>query len=260
MTVHSFAAILAIILFPLTLISYHPEPLSFDNVFIGPEIYDVKRTKEGGVEQSGILYGFRLGLDHIKSRRFYWGADLLWASGTLEGKSNEAKIKSQLTDANIELRLGYTFETQLWKPVLLTPFFGVGYFQEKNFYRHPTPLTIHFDNQFTYVPFGFFSQIFFTPHFSAGVNIKVRYLLEGDQKVSNDPEHDSVIQYYNEKFQYRIELPLTSFFCLGTTETALSLVPFYEYREYGHRANFPFDFFATTFRLYGATLKLCYLF
>lgn len=41
---------------------------------------------------------------------------------------------------------------------------------------------------------------------------------------------------------------------------AVGLVPFYEYRFYGHRANFPFDFLETKLKLYGATLKLHYLF
>lgn len=234
--------------------------------YIGPEIYYAERTKEGGAKQNGTLYGFRLGYDRVKRYKWYWAADLLFATGILEGSGRAGehikfKSKSQLTDVNVEGRFGYTFQSKYWRCASLTPFAGYGYFWEDNFYKHPTPMHIHFKNRFSYIPFGFLSQIFITPKWSVGANVKIRYLLEASQKVSHDPEHEDTVQHYVNKLQYRIEVPLTYFPCLEMCDSlAVSLVPFYECRPYGHLANFPFDFLETKLTLWGATLKLLYLF
>lgn len=231
-----------------------------DAAFIGPEIYYMERTKEGGAKQTGVLYGARIGYDRIQRCKLYWGADALWAQGILNGKKEDFRLRSQFTDANIEARFGYTFQCKSWRCASFTPFVGFGYFMEKNDYKHPTPLQVHFDNRFSYAPVGFLSEIFITPTFTLGLNFKVRVIMEGWQTVTHDPEHGRMTQHYDEKLQYRVELPLTYFFNWGCAALATSLDPFYEYRKYGHRANFPFDFFETQYQLYGATLKLFYLF
>lgn len=228
--------------------------------YAGPEIYYIHRTKEGGAKQTGTLYGVRLGYDHIRRYKFYWGIDALWAKGILEGKTESDHLKSRFTDINVEARIGYTFQSKYWRCLSCTPYIGGGYFLENNNYEHPSPLTVHFKNRFSYVPVGFLSQIFITPHWSIGVNFKVRYLLEGKQHVTHDPEHKKLTQNYEEKLQYRGELPVTYFRCWKKHSLAVSLVPFYEYRSYGHRANFPFDFLETNLKLYGAMLKFLYLF
>ena len=228
--------------------------------FIGPEIYYVKRLKEGGAEQTGTLYGVRVGYDHVRRYKLYWGLDVLWATGTLEGGVRDEKLKSQFTDINPEARVGYTFQSKYWRCASFTPYVGLGYFWEKNNYKDPSPLSIHFTNQFSYVPVGFLSQVFILPNLSVGVNFKVRLILEGKLYVSHDPQHDDSTQNYDEKPQYRVEVPTTYFFCWKNHPLGVSLVPFFEYRHYGHRANFPFDFLDTKLKLYGATLKLLYLF
>ncbi len=228
--------------------------------YLGPEVYGVERLKEGGVKQTGTLVGVRAGYDFIKRYRFYFGTDVLWAQGILNGKSQGNKIKSRLTDTNIEARLGYTIQSKHWRCASLTPYTGFGYFWENNHFEHPTPLPIHFNNRFSYVPFGFLSQIFLTPRLSIGLNVKFRYLISSEVFASHDPEQDDVTQKYNEKLQYRIEMPLDFFYCWRGTSLGLGLVPFYECRPYGKMANFPFDFLETRFHLYGATLKLLCLF
>lgn len=227
--------------------------------YVGPEIYYVRRTKEGGAEQSGALYGVRIGYDHIHRYKFYWGIDGLWAKGILEGKAQETRLKSILTDINVEARLGYTFQSK-WHCASFTPYTGGGYFWENNYYQHPSPLPIHFKNRFSYIPVGFLSRIFINPNWSIGANFKVRYLLESEQKVCHDPEHEKMTQHYEQRLQYRTEVPITYFICWKQHSLAVSLVPFYEYRPYGHLANFPFDFLETQLKLYGAILKLLYLF
>ncbi len=228
--------------------------------YVGPEIYYMNRTKEGGAQQSGILYGVRIGYDHIHRYKFYWGLDALWATGILNGKNQETHLKSKFTDMNVEARIGYTFQSKNWHCASFTPYIGGGYFWENNDYQHPSPLPVHFKNRFSYLPIGFISQIFITPRWSIGANFKVRYLLEAEQYVTHDPKHKNLTQNYEERLQYRAEIPVTYFFCWGKNSLAVSLVPFYEYRSYGHRANFPFDFLETQLKLYGATLKLLYLF
>lgn len=238
------------------------------NPYFGPEIYYVKRIKEGGSKQEGTLYGVRIGYDRVKRYKFYWGIDALWAKGKLEGtrkkESPEGEIvkdhfKSLFTDINAEARLGYTFQSK-WRCASFTPYSGIGYFWEKNCYQHPSPLQVHFKNNFTYIPVGFLSEIFITPSWSAGLNFKVRYLIEAEQKVEHDPEFGKLTQHYEEKLQYRVELPISTYYCWNCHSLAASLVPFFEYRPYGHRANFPFDFLELKLKLYGATLKFHYLF
>ncbi len=229
--------------------------------YIGPEIYYVQRTREGGGQQSGMLYGGRIGYDHIGRNKFYWGIDGMWARGILDGHGKEKqKVKSELTDANFEARFGFTVQSKYWRCASFTPFGGLGYYWEKNFYKHPSPLKAHLKNYFTYAAFGFLSQIFITPTVSIGANLKVRYLLEGKQRISHDPDHDPMNLNYEENFQYRAEIPLIYFYCWKANSLAIGLVPFFEYQHYGHRANFPFDFLETKFKFYGGTLKLFYLF
>jgi hypothetical protein len=230
--------------------------------YIGPEIYYIYRTRGKETKQSGTLYGVRLGYDHIQRHKLYWGIDALWAQGILEGKTGKEKetIKSLFTDSNIEARVGFTFQSKFWRCASLTLYLGGGYFWEYNFYQHPSRLQVHFKNRFSYLPFGFLSQIFITSRWSIGANFKVRYLFESSVHVSHDPENDRATQNYEERLQYRAELPVTYFMCWNKHSLAVSLIPFYEYRPYGYRANFPFDFLETKLRLYGATLKLLYLF
>lgn len=228
--------------------------------YIGPEIEYVQRIKEGGAKQTGPLYGARIGYDYVKRYNLYWGVEGAWAKGCLEGNVQGEKLKSELTDINLEARIGFTFQSECWRCLSFSPYVGVGYFWEKNHYQHPSPLRVHFDNTFSYVPVGFLSQIFLTPSWSLGLNFKVRIILEGEQKVTHDPKYGELTQHYQEKLQYRVELPVTRFFCWNTYSLGISLVPFFDYRQYGHRANFPFDFLDTKLQFYGATLKLLYLF
>ena len=69
----------------------------------------------------------------------------------------------------------------------------------------------------------------------------MRIIIDSELHVSHDPDNEKLTQHYDEKFQYRVEIPTTYFFCWGYHPLGISLVPFFEYRHYGHRANFPFD-------------------
>lgn len=231
-----------------------------NTAFVGPEIYYMKRDREGGSKQGGVLYGVRAGCEHLKRNHLYWGVDGLWAQGTLNGHVCEEPLKSTWTDANLEARIGYNFQSKCWRCLSFVPYLGIGNFWEKNHYQHPTVIPLHFKNTFLYVPLGFLSQAFLTPNWSIGLNFKVRLIVEGFQRVSHDPHFEKATLHYNAEPQYRVELPLLYFFCWRTLSLAASLEPFFESRFYGHRANYPFDFFDTHLKLYGATVKLFALF
>ena len=244
------------------------KPYSTDP-YLGPEIYHISRLKEGGSKQQGFLYGIRMGYDHVRRYKLYWGMDVLWAQGTLKGSRKRETphgeiltdhLKSIFTDINLEGRAGYTFQSKNWRCASFTPYTGLGYFWENNDYKHPSPLQVLFKNRFFYLPVGFLSQIFVTPSLSIGFNFKLRYLLEAVQKVEHDPEYGKLTQHYQEKLQYRIEIPVSYFFCWKDYPLGASIVPFFEYRPYGHRANFPSDFLEVKLKIYGATLKLHYLY
>ncbi len=245
-----------------------------NQLYIGPEIYQVHREKfhrekeEGGAQdrllygsQEGLLYGFRMGYDRIKRYHYYLGADFLYATGELKGYDLlNNTIKSTMTDINLEGRAGYTIEMKCWWQPSLTPFVGGGYFWESNDFQHPSPKKIHFQNKFNYVTGGFLSRLRFLQDWTIGVNFKLRYLISGKIKVTNDPNEEDHNQTYQEKLQYRVELPITNYRTFHCYECALSVVPFYEYRPYGRRENFPQNFFKTTYNIYGATFKFMYLF
>lgn len=221
---------------------------------IGPETYYAYRHREGGTNQHGWLFGGRFILDHLRRNKFYWAAEGALAQGRLNGKSGSgAKLSSTLYDRSIEARLGYTFRYKKACRFCFTPFFGVGYLIEENNFRNPTPLHLHFKTAYRYLTAGFLSSIRIGKCFSAGVNVKVRHMIDPECKVSHDPDYEThSLKIDSEPLQYRVELPVTYLheFC------AIVATPFYERRSYGRQAGYPFDFLKTTLFNYGVTLQV----
>lgn len=226
-------------------------------MYVGPEIYHVHRTREGGSKQKGWIYGVKAGYDHIKRYKFYWGGDLLWGQGPLHGKSVLTKLKSTFTDAAAEGRLGYTFQNKCFRHISFTPFVGYGYFQETNRFHRNAPLNIKFKNRFQYVAAGFFSSVELNPNMSVGLNFKAKFPYETKCSVS-DPEFGSTTLSVKDKTHYRIELPIAYWLCKCNHVFEFDLIPFFEYRQYGRRENFPFDFLDTKLRIYGVSFQIAY--
>jgi hypothetical protein len=228
-------------------------------LYVGPEIYHVHRTREGGAKQDGMLYGIRAGYDRIKRYKIYYGFDALYASGILDGKGGSGQcLESKFSDALVEGRLGYTLKSKCRYKPSFTPYVGVGYFIEKNNFTHPKETPIHFRTSFLFAAVGFLSQITITDKFDIGFNFKARFPYDATCRVSHDPNEDNSKQVINEKFQYRAELPLTYKFFDCDDHLRLSFVPFYEFRQYGHHPNFPADFLETKLNIYGLQLKIMY--
>lgn len=224
--------------------------------YIGPTVYHVERERKGGTHQCGELGGVRLGYDRIGRNKFYLGFEFLYARGHLGGHGGTGKrIKSTFIDMDIEGRFGYTLQQKCAPRLAFTPFVGGGYAQENNNFRHPSPIPVHFRLHYIYWSAGFLSQISITPRFDAGINFTAKFMIEGKNKATHDPKCDDSVSMIGNRNHYKIEVPLSYHY---GNQTFISLVPFYEYRLYGHHAGYPFDFLDTKLNLYGITLKWVY--
>ena len=242
--------------------SYHSLHFKRANSFsIGPEIYRVIRKRAGGTKQEGNSAGVRLTYDRIKRYHYYLGAQLFYGTGILHGHSGGGdKIRSRLTDQQIEGNAGYTFQLKCFPHVSFTPFAGCGYFKEINKFTPPTDLTVKFNTQFRYISFGFLSSVYVLPCLTVGINARFKWPWQIRCKITDDPDYDTIRQLVKNELQYRIEFPITYFGCFLPNSIEVSLVPFYEQRLYGARENFPFDFSKTKLTFFGANLQLIYRF
>jgi hypothetical protein len=232
----------------------------YGQLFIGPEVSYVERSKVKGSKQSGCMITGRIGYDQIRRYHIYYGAEASYGSAILRGKSpRKEKIKSTLTEGLAEARMGYTFASKEGWQLSLTPFLGGGYFQQKNDGTFPTPIPVNAKITYWYISTGFF--LYFRPiqKLEAGVRFKSRIMLEPVCHISHDPdpEMENSQQNVRHKAQYRVELPLAyQWDCCSCY--SFCLVPFYEYQHYGRQSNFPADFLETELHFYGATFELLY--
>lgn len=226
--------------------------------YLGPEVYEVKRSRQGGTKQLGEIYGVRAGYDYIKRYSLYLGIEGSYGQGKIHGNnSGGTEIKSKFTDETIEGRIGYTIQQKRGNRFSITPFVGAGYIRETNQFVEPSPLKIKSEIGFKYGVAGFLSKVCFSNNVSAGLNFKIRYLIEARNWISNDPDHESSSMLIKEEYQYRLDLP---FIYEYSERFRFAIVPFYEYRHYGRQANYPFDFLETRLKMYGATFKVMYSF
>lgn len=224
--------------------------------YAGPEIYHVKRLRSGGTRQGGMLYGARIGYDYLKRYKIYVGGDVLAATGTLRGvNGNRDTLKSRFTDFDIEGRVGYTLAQKCSPCPSITPFIGYGYAEELNKFISPSPLQVHFKTFYQYVSYGFLAKTHVSERWDMGVNFKAKYLVDARNRVTHDSEYDSFTMRVGPETHYRVELPISYEF---KDRFFVQFVPFFEYRHYGKQANYPFDFFETRFRIYGAAIRLKY--
>lgn len=232
-----------------------------NSISIGPELYRVERNRAGGTKQTGNSAGIRATYDRVKRYHFYLGAQLFYGTGVLRGHTGGGdKIRSRYTEKQIEGNLGYTLQMKCFPHVSFTPFAGYGYFRDVNKFSPPSSLQIKFTTQFRYFSFGFLSSVYVLPCMTLGLNARFKWPWQTRCKVTDDPDYDTIRQIVNDQLHYRIELPITYFGCFLRDHYEFAVVPFFEQRRYGARENFPFDFFKTTFTLYGANLQLIYRF
>jgi len=228
---------------------------------IGPEFYQVHRTREGGTVQNGWISAGRATYDRIKAFGMYWGANALYGIGPLKGHTGFGdEIKSTFKDYQIEARVGFTFQTVKWIQPYITPFIGIGYRKEYNNFHEPSPLVLNFETKYPYGAFGVLSGVNICPQFSIGLNFKGEVMYDARCDVTGDQEMEDFTLLINDDWNYRIELPIIYRFCRCASGFEMQLTPFYEHRHYGGRENYPFDYIDTKLMLWGFNLLLSYRF
>ncbi|MDP1835760.1 MAG: hypothetical protein Q8K75_07515 [Chlamydiales bacterium] len=231
-------------------------PVGQHTASVGPQIYQLKRVREGGTHQKGIMYGVRGVCERTEPNSLYWGVEGNWAKGTLEGTTGTGRaLKSNMTESIAEGRLGWTFEGQLWTYFSFTPFAGIGYYEGENRFVPPTALTIRFTDTFAYFTAGFQSAFWVNDLFSVGLNIRAQDMYEGNDRISDDPDNPAFSTRIEDERHWVIETPLNCYptFCGRCVE--ISLTPFYQYRHFGGREGI-FDFLDTKFYILGARLTI----
>lgn len=224
---------------------------------IGPEFYKLERERAGGAFQDGHMIGLDITFERLKPYCFYLGGEYLYAKGDLKGETPKGNtLTSDVTDELYELRFGFTFCSASPRFSFFTPFTGWGHFKEINSFCPPSPLTYTFTDTFDYVTVGFLSGTHFNPLLSIGLNFKLRFMLEGRSRVSDDPLYNTVTLMMQDEIQVRVETPVELVICPSFFKSTLLVSPFYEFRHFGGREGYPFDFKETTFNLYGTRLAL----
>lgn len=225
--------------------------------YVGPEIYHSRRTRSGGTKQTGVLYGIRGGYDRLSSNAvIYVGLDGYWATGGLNGqKSNGDELKSNVKEWEVEGRLGLTFKKHLIHCYAITPFLGSGYMKSINEYVDPTDPEIKFTDRYNYISTGFLFHTSLSECLNVGFSFKKKFMISGKSKVTDDPIYDTVRLLMDSETQYEMEAPITYYtsWCCG--HLSGKFVPFYRFRHYGGRENFPFNFIDTKFRIYGGRIE-----
>jgi hypothetical protein len=234
--------------------AYSDEPHRFS---LGPEVYSLKREREGGTHQRGVLYGGRFIYDYLACRQLYLGFETAYAKGTLKGHSGSGeRLRSHFSDSMVEGRLGYTLHTHSGCCGCLTPFVGGGYFWENNHYTKPRIKPLHLRTRYGYFAVGCLSRLPLFSRIDLGLNATARFSMHGNCHISHDPDGNPITLKYEQKVNCRVVLPIT-YICEGAD---FCLAPFFEYRHYGKRNAFPFDFLDTRLKAYGVDFFCVFLF
>lgn len=228
---------------------------------IGSEGYHTRRTRAGGAEQDGLLFGTYGSYDRLKPCGIYWGGDGYWSIGSLSGTTASGRaLKSRYTEWEVEGRLGWSLPFCLCnKQVIVAPFGGYGYYRGKNDFSQPEEFPLTFRDSIEYGLCGFLTRIDLSERLSVGTIFSAKWMVEGKSKVTNDPFNDDSTLVMGNKNFYAFSLPLIYKFCKNGKMCEFHLTPFYRYRHYGPRENFPSDFIETRFYSYGIRLafSLC---
>ncbi|MCH9628087.1 MAG: hypothetical protein S4CHLAM2_17390 [Chlamydiales bacterium] len=228
-------------------------------IYVGEESYYFWRARDGGTKQEGRIDGVRVGFDRLKRYGWYLGADYLYAAGPLTGKTGRgSSLNSELTDEIFEARFGYTLQKDTCDRPFITPFIGWGCFKETNRFYPPSNLTCKFTDTFNFIAVGFLSGVNLTPLLSMGINFKVRFMQDAQSKVTEDPLFDDVTLQIEDETAYRLEIPFTYTPCHAFLGLGGQVAPFYEFRHFGGREGYPFNFRDTKFHLLGMRLSLVY--
>ena len=219
---------------------------------LGPEVYYAKKIRASGSKQRGVLFGAELSFNRIKPCTFYFGADGYYAKGILKGTNASGRaIRSSLIDMQAEGRIGYNFP-------YFTPFVGYGYLEENNNFLAPSTNQFHYHDSIQYLTVGFLSYYPIKNRIFIGLDAKVKEMVDGRCRISNDPLNPPVTLLIGNERQYRVDLPLS--YKSERSGLFVTFDPFYEYRHYGGHESYPFDFIAIQYQIWGGQLLFSYRF
>ena len=221
-------------------------------VYIGPEVYHLHRSKKGGSWQSGWLYGGRSLYERRIPFGLYWALEGYYAYGHITGKSSSGRcLKSHLTESEIEGRIGASLCFKICPRVSITPYGGYGVYDNKNDFKHPSPIPCKFHDRIDYAAAGGILTLRLKPCLEASIDFKVRYMLNGKSYVSHDPDQENTNLKMNNEFQYDVAVPIIYQTCWKNRTLKIYTAPFYRFRHFGGMFNFPYDFVETKLKSYG---------
>lgn len=228
------------------------------SVTLSCQAYWMRRTREGGSEQTGVLKGFWTEYERFARERLYWSVHFYNAKGILDGHTgSDARLKSNKKESEVEGRIGYCLTLKRYPNFCIAPFIGFGAFTGNNQFIEPSPLEFTMETHFLFTGIGFKSQYSFTPFISLGMQLEVKIPYDVHCKIKNFDELENVTQFIKEKagveveLPFQVKLPKRSCFQIGA-----AVVPFYRYRKYGAQSNYPFDYPKTSFQIAGARMEL----
>lgn len=245
--------VLLILFFGMVNVSEAFWPVAEQNISIAPQIYQIKRVREGGTKQKGPLYGARALLEHQLPYTPYWAIEGSWAEGTLRGVSAAGlPLKSHMMESIAEARLGWTFGSRL----TFTPFLGLGYYEGENRFIAPSAIHVQFTDTFFYSTAGFQTRYWMNMQCSLGANVRVQQMHRGKNRTSNDPGSPSRSIHMQNKIHWIFELPLETYSCLYGRVVEMGVTPFYQMRHFGGREGIDYDFLDTKYYVLGVRLTI----
>lgn len=247
----SFLFILLTLIFGLSFLS------AAQTLYVGPEIYHIKRIREGGTRQEGELYGAVFCFERLCRNGLFLDVEARWATGDLKGHThNHLSIHSRMIELEAQGNLGYTLGLDCLCNLEITPYVGGGAFKGTNKFGNANPIQVKYTDRFYYFSSGILVMAEVLPAIMAGINFQIKWAADGQTKVSDDPDFEPFEMHFDTNPGYYVELPISYQLCGGCSTFSASILPFFEYRHYGKRENFPFDFLDTKYYLYGAKLLL----
>lgn len=223
-------------------------------VLAGPEVYYLERRVTEGGRQRGLLGGGRLRIERLRPHSLYLGLEGWSAAGQLRGEDTlELPMDSQLIDAQVEGRAGYTTYIKYCPCLLITPFFGYGKFFSINDFSDGYVLPVTFHNEFEFFSFGFKTRWRFQNHISAGFDFKLKSMFEGLRRITGDPGSQDIKIRMGDDLQYSFDFPIQYDFCRCGWRLFANVTPFFRLRNYGFFAHkdYEVDFYETRFHIFG---------
>jgi hypothetical protein len=237
-------------------VSSGPSSYAPDVLDIGPQVFFLRRIRKGGTRQDGRLQGVYISYDYLKKQSIYFGGSWEKSTGDIEGQTGRgAPLKSEMTDNLYEGRIGYTFQHPSVLHTFFVPLIGYGYFDESNSYINPSPINITYYNSYQYVLAGFLTGADLNNYVGFWINFKIRFMINGQAKVEDKSMAQNIELKMNNELSFRLDTPIIFSPPYIGYFLKISAAPFYEYRHYGGRKGYPYNYYDTKMNSIGGRVS-----